>query len=127
MYLKGREREEINKGGMKVYPADVDAVVERFPGASDVCTFGYVDPFHGQNIGIAVLLKGAGEEQIRGLHAWMSAHLAEHKMPLRWYLLDEIRRTSRGKINREDVMNGCLAEQPMDLDAALSRTQGSDI
>ena len=29
-YLKGRERDEINKGGAKVYPADVDAVVERF-------------------------------------------------------------------------------------------------
>ena len=30
LYLRGREREEINKGGMKVYPGDVDAVIERF-------------------------------------------------------------------------------------------------
>jgi acyl-CoA synthetase (AMP-forming)/AMP-acid ligase II len=30
LYLKGREREEINKGGMKVHPADIDAVAERF-------------------------------------------------------------------------------------------------
>jgi acyl-CoA synthetase (AMP-forming)/AMP-acid ligase II len=29
LYLRGREREEINKGGMKVHPSDVDAVVER--------------------------------------------------------------------------------------------------
>lgn len=39
LVLKGRERDEINKGGMKIYPADVDAVVERFAQASDVCTF----------------------------------------------------------------------------------------
>jgi rifamycin polyketide synthase module 1/2/3 len=30
LYLKGREREEINKGGTKIYPADIDAVVEQF-------------------------------------------------------------------------------------------------
>ena len=30
LQLRGRERDEINKGGMKIYPADVDAVVERF-------------------------------------------------------------------------------------------------
>ena len=42
--LRGRERDEINKGGMKIYPADVDAVVERFDMASDVCTFAIESP-----------------------------------------------------------------------------------
>ncbi len=43
LYLRGREREEINKGGTKVYPGDIDAVVERFPGTLDVCAFAYPD------------------------------------------------------------------------------------
>jgi acyl-CoA synthetase (AMP-forming)/AMP-acid ligase II len=39
LYLKGRERDEINKDGMKVYPADVEAVVEQFSQTHDVCVF----------------------------------------------------------------------------------------
>jgi oxalate---CoA ligase len=119
LYLKGREREEINKGGMKIYPADVDAVVERFSGASDVCTFGYDDALYGQNIGMAVVLKDSAPEQIRSLRGWMVEHLAEHKMPLRWYLLDEIPRTSRGKINRENVMKQCTEKEPLPLNEIL--------
>ena len=41
LFLKGRERDEINKGGAKVYPTDIDEVVERFPSVVDVCTFAY--------------------------------------------------------------------------------------
>ncbi len=43
LYLRGREREEINKGGMKVYPGDVDAVIERYPATLDVCAFAVED------------------------------------------------------------------------------------
>ncbi|PWB65700.1 MAG: hypothetical protein C3F14_05205, partial [Deltaproteobacteria bacterium] len=57
LYLKGRERDEINKGGMKVHPSDIDAVAERFDRTIDVCTFGFEDPLHGENIGIAFVLK----------------------------------------------------------------------
>jgi acyl-CoA synthetase (AMP-forming)/AMP-acid ligase II len=60
LYLNGREREEINKGGMKIYPADIDAVVEGFPGASDVCAFPCDHPLYGQDIAMAVVLRDAG-------------------------------------------------------------------
>jgi acyl-CoA synthetase (AMP-forming)/AMP-acid ligase II len=57
LYLQGRVREEINKGGMKVHPADIDAVVERFAGTKDVCSFGFDDSLYGQDVGIAVVLE----------------------------------------------------------------------
>jgi acyl-CoA synthetase (AMP-forming)/AMP-acid ligase II len=38
LYLRGRERDEINKGGTKVYPHDIDAVAEPVGGVLDVCT-----------------------------------------------------------------------------------------
>ncbi|MGH8244684.1 MAG: class I adenylate-forming enzyme family protein, partial [Steroidobacteraceae bacterium] len=47
LYLRGRERDEINKGGMKIYPSDIDAVVERFPAARDVCAFALDDATYG--------------------------------------------------------------------------------
>lgn len=57
LFLKGRERDEINKGGMKIFPADIDEVVEQFTATQDVCTFGFEDDFYGENVGLAIVLK----------------------------------------------------------------------
>ena len=107
LYLRGRVREEINKGGMKVYPGDIDAVIERFKETLDVCTFGYEDTLLGENIGVAVVLKSKNDDIIRDLYDWTNHHLAKHQMPVRWYVIDEIPRSSRGKINRTDVAQKC--------------------
>ena len=119
LFLKGRERDEINKGGFKVFPADIDEIVEQYSNTSDVCTFGFEDDYYGENVGMAVVLEDPGEQSIRGLHKWISNHLAQHKHPERWYLLDEIPRTSRGKVNRDSVMKVCMKQTPLDLRGLL--------
>ena len=111
LYLRGREREEINRGGMKIYPADIDSVVERFEWTRDVCSFAYPDALHGEDVGIAVVLDPAGGDSLSRLQDWCATYLARHQMPQRWYLLDEIPRSSRGKVNREAVALHC-AELP---------------
>ncbi|MGH9369322.1 MAG: class I adenylate-forming enzyme family protein [Thermoanaerobaculia bacterium] len=115
LYLRGRVREEINKGGMKVYPGDIDAVVERFEGASDVCAFGFEDALYGEDVGIAVVLEAREPAVLRRLLEWTRRHLARHQMPRRWYLLDEIPRSSRGKVNRSAVAEHCAQLAPLDL------------
>jgi acyl-CoA synthetase (AMP-forming)/AMP-acid ligase II len=120
LLLRGRERDEINKGGMKIYPSDIDAVVERFERVSDVCAFALDDPLYGQTVGMAVVMPDADDAAIRALHQWMKGHLAEPKMPARWWLIDAIPRTSRGKINRDAVKAACTALEPLDLLRALS-------
>jgi acyl-CoA synthetase (AMP-forming)/AMP-acid ligase II len=107
LYLRGREREEINRGGMKIYPADIDSVAERFEGTRDVCSFAYPDALHGENVGIAVVLDSPGEAVLRRLQEWCATYLSRDQLPRRWYVLDEIPRTSRGKVNREAVARRC--------------------
>jgi acyl-CoA synthetase (AMP-forming)/AMP-acid ligase II len=109
LYLRGRSREEINKGGMKIYPTDVDLVAENSPGVSDVCTFAIHDALYGQDVGIALVIKGNPKKVVADLKKRMCERLARHKIPVRWYLLDEIPRTSRGKINRAAVAKICNA------------------
>jgi acyl-CoA synthetase (AMP-forming)/AMP-acid ligase II len=105
---------------MKIYPADVDAVVERFERASDVCTFALDDEIYGQAIGIAVVLSNKDDATIRALYSWMKVHLAEHKMPVRWWVVEEIPRTSRGKINRDAVKAACANFAAIDLNRILA-------
>jgi acyl-CoA synthetase (AMP-forming)/AMP-acid ligase II len=121
LYLRGREREEINKGGMKVYPGDVDAVAERFEQTGDVCTFALDDALLGQDVGIALVLSDSTDETVRRLYDWMAHHLAKHQMPAKWYRVDEIPRTSRGKINRAMVASRCRELTPIDMRGVLRR------
>lgn len=119
LVLKGRVRDEINKGGMKIFPSDIDSVVERFPATVDVCTFGLDDPLYGQNVGMAVVLSDKEQKTIKELYDWMRAHISEAKMPVKWWVLESIPRTSRGKVNREEVKATCQGLTPLDLGAIL--------
>jgi acyl-CoA synthetase (AMP-forming)/AMP-acid ligase II len=109
LYLRGRERDEINKGGMKVYPSDVDGVALQAPGVSDACAFAVSDPLYGQDVGLALVLTEAGDGALARVKAFMAERLAKHQMPARWHVLTEIPRTSRGKINRDQVAAACGA------------------
>ncbi len=115
LHLEGREREEINKGGTKIHPADVDNVVERFEGIVDVCTFGYDDVLHGQDVAIAVVLRCSDDETLRRLRTWTLSHLAAHQVPQRWYVVPELPRNARGKISRQTVARQCASLEPLAL------------
>jgi len=121
LYLRGRVRDEINKGGAKVYPADIEAVVEQLAGFSDACCFAVEDPNYGQNVGLAVVPVDPAAPKIGELYQWLRQHLGEHQLPVKVFVLGEIPRTSRGKINRDHIAAACSARDPVDLRAVLGQ------
>ena len=60
--LVGRKSHEINCGGMKVFPEDVDLLLDRHPEIAQACTFGIEDPVAGQTIAAAVSPETPGAE-----------------------------------------------------------------
>ena len=124
VFLRGRERDEINKGGVKVFPADVDAVAQAVENVADACAFGIDDSVYGENVALAVVLETASSTNIKALYERLSSHLAAHKRPVRWYLLEEIPRTDRGKVDRRKVRELCALRTPLDLSNALKQVYG---
>ena len=115
LHLRGRERDEINKGGMKIAPAEVDAAAEGCPGVAEVCAFAVDDPLYGQNVGLAVTMGQEGDEAVGDLYRWMRERLAETKLPARWWRVDAMPRSDRGKVSRDAVREACTARPPLDL------------
>lgn len=109
LHLRGRQREEINKGGMKIHPADIDGVIERFAGVADVCSFAFEHALYGEEVGVAVVPHADVALDLAALRRWTEQELGAHRTPVRWHLLDEIPRTSRGKINRTQVAAACAS------------------
>lgn len=109
LVLVGRKRHEINRGGMKVYPEDIDIVLMKHPQVMDACAFAVPDELAGQLVGAAVVFDG-DSTTTDDLDEWCRQNLADYKVPSKWYEVKEIPRTSRGKINRDNVAKHCMEQ-----------------
>lgn len=113
--LGGRTVDEINKGGLKIQPQDVEHVAGAYEHVTDVCVFPIADELYGQNVGIAFVLSDSRPEVLPQLYSWMQGRLSRHKMPAAWYQLERLPRTSRGKIHRPSIAEICHERRPLDL------------
>jgi acyl-CoA synthetase (AMP-forming)/AMP-acid ligase II len=99
--LVGRIKELINRGGEKIAPREIDEILERHPAVAEAVTFGIPHQMWGEEVAAAVVLKGEVGE--RDLAAFCRQHLADFKIPRQFFFVDDIPRTSTGKIQRRHV------------------------
>lgn len=98
--LLGRADALINAGGKKVHPAEVEDVLRALPGVREAVVLGVVPPGSEREIVRAVVAGDRGVLSYTAVAAWCRDRLAAHKVPRSIVILDEIPRTSRGKIDR---------------------------
>jgi oxalate---CoA ligase len=101
LFLSGRTRDMINRGGEKIAPREVDDVLLQHPAVAEAVAFGSPHPSWGEEVAAAVVLKGAATE--KELIAFARERLADHKVPKKLYLVEQIPRTATGKIQRRAV------------------------
>jgi acyl-CoA synthetase (AMP-forming)/AMP-acid ligase II len=99
--LVGRLKEMINRGGEKIAPREVDDVLLQHPAVAEAVAFGSPHPAWGEEVAAAVVLKGPATE--KELIAFARERLADHKVPKKLYLVEQIPRTATGKIQRRSV------------------------
>ncbi|MGY1917155.1 class I adenylate-forming enzyme family protein [Blastococcus sp. SYSU DS0973] len=99
VWLDGRREDLVISGGVNVYPAEVEAVLDAHPGVVESAVFGVPDPDWGQRV-VAAYVGGAGAEELAG---WAREHLAPAKRPRSLHALAELPRTSTGKVRRLDL------------------------
>jgi acyl-CoA synthetase (AMP-forming)/AMP-acid ligase II len=99
LFLTGRLKEQINRGGEKISPLEVDDVLLGHPAVAEAVTFAIPHDKLGEDVGAAVVLADTGitEEELR---AHVAQHLAAFKVPARILFLEEIPKGATGKIQR---------------------------
>ena len=112
IWLTGRIKDEINRAGFKVQPAEIDAMLERHPAVAEACVFGISDRLGGEAVAAAIRLKTAAAASPQSLQAWCLERVRREAVPERWFLVSEIPRTARGKVSR-DAVRRLLVEQPV--------------
>ena len=113
LYLTGRKKFEINKGGLKVNPEDIDILLESNPIIREACAFGVEDEVAGEIVGVAIVTNEEANFKFDSLKKWIKERLSIEKVPSKWFLLDEIPKTDRGKVNRFNVAELCKTKSPL--------------
>lgn len=105
LILMGRKKDIINFGGFKVYPEDIEALLLQNPLVKEACCFAMNSENLGEVPAAAVVLQGEITE--RDLRKWCGERIHTHKVPVRWYFLDQLPVSERGKVSRKRVREVC--------------------
>jgi len=100
LYLNGRIKEIINRGGEKIAPQTVEAVLLANPAVEEAAAFAVPDAKYGEDVNAAVVLQPDTEATEADLKGYCQARLAPFEVPARIYLLDRFPRTSKGDADR---------------------------
>ncbi len=108
MRLTGRAKDEINRAGFKVQPAEIDMLLDSHPSIAEACVFGLPDAASGEMVAAAIKLAPNASEDAASLRDWCLKRLRREATPERWFFVDEIPKTSRGKVSRDNVRNALI-------------------
>jgi len=103
LFLTGRLKEIINRGGEKIAPLEVDKALMDHPAVEQAVTFAVPNEILGEEVAAAVVLRPqctATEKQIR---EFVTKRLADFKVPRQLLILTEIPKGSFGKIQRNGL------------------------
>lgn len=111
LFLTGRLNELINRGGDKIAPAEVDAVLLAHSAVGDAGCFAVPDERFGEDIVAAVVLEPGHTASPRELRTWMLGRLAPYKVPRRIWFADELPKTESNKVQRGELARRWKADR----------------
>ncbi|XP_021765116.1 oxalate--CoA ligase-like [Chenopodium quinoa] len=110
LHLVGRIKELINRGGEKISPIEVDAVLLSNPNLAQAVAFGVPDDKYGEEINCAVIPRDGVEIDEEEVAKFCKKNLASFKVPKKVFITDFLPKTATGKIQRRIVAEHFLAQ-----------------
>jgi acyl-coenzyme A synthetase/AMP-(fatty) acid ligase len=103
LYLTGRTKEVIIRGGVNVAPMEITSALLAHPAVAEAATIGVPDPVYGEAIVSFVVPRPGRAVTTEELEAHCRTRLSEFKRPRRIALLEALPRTERGKLARDEL------------------------
>jgi fatty-acyl-CoA synthase len=111
-YIVDRVKDMIIRGGVNIYPAEVEEVLIGMPGLADVAVVGKPDPELGETVAAFVVREPGSTTSEADIQAYCAARMQNHKIPTVIIFTDEIPRTPTGKILKKDLREMLLNDLP---------------
>jgi len=100
LFLTGRQKQLINRGGEKVAPDEIDAVLTDHPAIAAAAAFAIPHKGLGEDVAAAVVRRPGEALSAEEVRNWVGERLAPFKVPGQVVFMDALPRTPVGKLNR---------------------------
>ncbi len=137
LFLTGRVKQIINRGGEKVNPQEVDDALLAHPEVDEVASFAVKHRTLGEDVGAAIVLRPNASANENDILKFLATHLAPFKIPQQLYIYDRLPCNAVGKVDRlaladavETIRENVVKEQPSDantLELQLAKLWASEL
>lgn len=102
LFIEARRNDLIVSGGENINPIEVENVLKQITGVTEVCVFAKQSKTWGQIVAAAIVINdlSLNEKSIKGI---LKQKLAGYKIPKQFYFVDELPKTSLGKLERDKI------------------------
>ena len=103
LYVVGRMKDIINRGGDKISPAELDQLIESQPGIAAACAFSVPHPTLGEELAAAVETHDGATVTEAEIIECVGRRMGPSMAPRRVYFVDRLPRTDLGKVRRSEL------------------------
>jgi acyl-CoA synthetase (AMP-forming)/AMP-acid ligase II len=100
LFLTSRVREMINRGGEKVTPQEVEAVLLQHPAVAAAVTFAVPHPTLGEDVASAIVLRPDAAATANDIRQFAMGRIADFKVPRQVVIVKDIPKGPTGKVQR---------------------------
>jgi long-chain acyl-CoA synthetase len=103
LYITDRTKDLIISGGVNIYPAEIETVLQQHPAILDVAVIGIPDDEFGEQVTAICELKRGCVVQAEELQRFAAERLASYKRPKSFEFVAELPRNTMGKILKREL------------------------
>lgn len=104
LYLTGRGKDVVIRGGENVSARRVEARLQEHPAVLDAAVIGLPHDDLGEEVAAAVVLRRTAAATVAELAAFATAALAYFEVPTRWFIShDDLPRNAAGKVVKREL------------------------
>jgi acyl-CoA synthetase (AMP-forming)/AMP-acid ligase II len=109
VYITDRFSDMVVSGGANIYPAEAEQVLIDHPAIVDVACIGVPDPDMGERlVALVIAADPSSPPTPDELGPWLRERLTHYKCPREYHVVDDLGRTTMGKINKRALRDRWL-------------------
>ena len=106
LYIVGRKKDVIIRGGNNVHATDVEAVLLEHPEVLEAAVAGIPHPVLGEDVAAWIVARPGREVSPDKLRAFLAERLSDYKIPRQITVVDELPRNATGKVLKHLLVDG---------------------
>ncbi len=110
LWIVGREKEMIIRGGHNIVPGEVEAALFEHPAVTEAAVAGVPHPVLGEDVAAWVVLRQAASTD--ELRSFLLERLADYKVPRRITVVGALPRNESGKVLKSELVRGDQTRSP---------------